>query len=462
MHPVNIWRNIHVWLVSMVFLSMGFHLSGDEVGTFITLNFEVDGRDTRSAALYLPAGYSEKPDTSWPLIVYLHGGGGNGDNQGNAVNRWMKRLPIARAIEESPELFQSLVLMPRCPKGRIWSPMPANPVQSKWRKNLHGVQPIPDAENHITAAIQQAAKSYRVNSQQITISGHSMGGEGSIRYAALHPELIAGVASSAGSAIVVNEDAPILAKMGVWMFQGENDHISTAPLARKMAEAIQSAGGNNKYTEFTDTGHGHAMQVFGDPKVIQWLQSLKLPNLFRPLFNGTSLTGWNGNQEIWTIEDGTIVGNSHPKGMQTNTFLIADGMYSDFILRASFWSEGGGSGIQIRSKPAGEPDEFRVVGYQADIGGRDLGTFYEEKGRGTLALSKFDALKPHLNPDGWNTYQIHAVKGNFKLTVNGITTATYSESSISPPLTGKIALQLQAGAPMKAKFKDVEIFEFNK
>ncbi len=38
-------------------------------------------------------------------------------------------------------------------------------------------------------------------------------------------------------------------------------------------------------------------------------------------------------------------------------------------------------GIQFCSRLLGKPDEFRVIGFQADIGGGDLGTFYEEKGK---------------------------------------------------------------------------------
>ena len=104
-----------------------------------------------------------------------------------------------------------------------------------------------------------------------------MGGEGSTRYAALHADRIAGVAPSAGSAVIVPEDVGALSKMGVWMFQGETDKISTADLARRMAAALEKAGGRSRYTEFKGVGHGFARRVYEDPKVISWLLEQKSP-----------------------------------------------------------------------------------------------------------------------------------------------------------------------------------------
>ena len=49
------------------------------------------------------------------------------------------------------------------------------------------------------------------------------------------------LAPSAGSAIIVPEHAPSLARMGVWMMQGEKDPISTSTLAQQMVAAIQDA-----------------------------------------------------------------------------------------------------------------------------------------------------------------------------------------------------------------------------
>ena len=138
------------------------------------------------------------------------------------------------------------------------------------------MEPAADAEDHITAAIDAVIAGYAVDERRITITGNSMGGEGSIRYAALHADRIAAVAPTAGSAMIVVEDAPVLARMGVWMFQGETDHLSTAVLARRMVAAIRAAGGEPRYTEIEGVGHNIAKSVYSDSKVIEWLLQQEL------------------------------------------------------------------------------------------------------------------------------------------------------------------------------------------
>lgn len=238
-------------------------------GRFENLGFDVGGIQ-RTAALWIPAGY-DRGTGRWPLIVYLHGGGGRGDNQGNALSAWLDRQPLARAIREHPGRFPALVVFPRCPEDKIWAPTPADPIQSEWRLRRHGTQSKPDAEDHVTAVIDTIRNGFRLDDDRVIVSGHSMGGEGSIRYAALHHAAVAAVAPSAGSAIFVPEDAEALAGIGVWMFQGETDPISTAPLARRMVEAIRAAGGEPRYTEYEGVGHATARLAFEDPELIAWM-----------------------------------------------------------------------------------------------------------------------------------------------------------------------------------------------
>ncbi len=197
-------------LAVMLFLPASLCMAEDAPTStgFVNLPFSFDGAQ-RTAALYVPPGYDASK--TWPLIVYLHGGGGGGENKGNAVNAWMSRLPIVRAIRENPERFPALVLMPRCPAGRIWAPIPPDPVQSAWRLKYHGRKPAPDAETHITGAIDAALAAYAVDENRISLTGHSMGGEGTTRYAALHADRFARIAPSAGSAVIVLEDAQALA-----------------------------------------------------------------------------------------------------------------------------------------------------------------------------------------------------------------------------------------------------------
>ena len=103
------------------------------------------------------------------------------------------------------------------------------------------------------------------------------------------------------------------------------------------------------------------------------------------LYDGGDLSGWKGRSDLWSAEDGQIVGRTTAeKPIKGNTFLIwKGGTPDDFELTAQFKIESGNSGIQYRSRVVNEKD-FVVSGYQADIdfGNRFAGILYEEKGRG--------------------------------------------------------------------------------
>src|SRR5438034_3909671 len=110
---------------------------------------------------------------------------------------------------------------------------------------------------------------------------------------------------------------------------------------------------------------------------------------FKPIFDGKSLAGWDGDPGFWSVENGAIVGQtSKEKQPVQNTFLIwRGGSPADFELKLQYKLTGFNSGIQIRSIEL--PDiKWAMKGYQADMDGeqRFTGQIYEERGRGILAM----------------------------------------------------------------------------
>ena len=87
---------------------------------------------------------------------------------------------------------------------------------------------------------------------------------------------------------------------------------------------------------------------------------------FVPIFDGVTLTGWDGDQKFWRVEDGAITGESTAENpCKRNTFLIWRlGELDDFELRLRYRITAGNSGIQYRSVDRGNWD---IGGYQADI-----------------------------------------------------------------------------------------------
>jgi hypothetical protein len=177
---------------------------------------------------------------------------------------------------------------------------------------------------------------------------------------------------------------------------------------------------------------------------------------FVPLFDGKTLAGWKGDERLWKVEDGAIVGTSDGK-LKHNTFLSLDKEFGDFALEASVKLEGGNSGIQFRSK---QHDDFVVSGYQADFddSGMYWGMLYEEKGRGILEQPKPELLKKAgVKKDDWNRYVITAHGDHITLELNGVKTVELVDPDGAK--RGIIALQLHAGPPMTVRVKDLRLKE---
>lgn len=178
------------------------------------------------------------------------------------------------------------------------------------------------------------------------------------------------------------------------------------------------------------------------------------------LFDGKSFKGWEGNMEIFRIEDGAIVGGSMKAALPNNEFLCTTKRYSDFVLRAKFKVTGErvNAGIQFRSERI--PNNHEVIGYQADIGQNYWGALYDESRRKKVLVSPdAAALDKVLKRDDWNEYIIRAEGKRIRLSINGYQTVDYTEADETIKQTGLICLQIHAGPPSEARYKDITIEE---
>ena len=178
------------------------------------------------------------------------------------------------------------------------------------------------------------------------------------------------------------------------------------------------------------------------------------------LFDGKSFAGWNGNLQIFRIESGALVGGSLQNKIVRNEFLCTDKEYSDFVLRAKFKLLGdptkANAGIQFRSKRI--PNDHEVIGYQADMGQNYWGALYDESRRKkVLAQPNLDELKKVLKLNDWNDYEIRAEGNRIRLRINGLQTVDYTEADDSITQTGCICVQIHAGPPSEAWYKDITI-----
>jgi hypothetical protein len=198
---------------------------------------------------------------------------------------------------------------------------------------------------------------------------------------------------------------------------------------------------------------------------------------FVPIFNGTSLDGWDGDPRYWRVEDHEIVGEVTPATLlKQNNFLIwRGGKPANFELKAEFRiSTQGNSGINYRSEEI-PGTKYLLRGYQADIdgGNKYTGQNYEERGRTFLAprgtitylatghkpaiianLGSADELKAFVKNGEWNEYHL-IVRGNVLLHIlNGhVMCEVVDDDTEHRKMSGLIGVQVHVGPPMKIEYR---------
>ncbi len=197
---------------------------------------------------------------------------------------------------------------------------------------------------------------------------------------------------------------------------------------------------------------------------------------FRSLFNGSDLSGWDGNPGLWSVESGSIVGRStSAEQLAYNEFLIwRGGEEADFELRAKVRQTGNNSGVQYRSREHPEVGRWVVGGYQIDIHPihQNNGQLYEERGRRLIGRNGHSVI---IDPSGekwlveelglvetdvtaWNEYVVIARGNQIEHQINGRTVFKLADfQSDQRALVGMIAFQIHRGPPMQVEVSEVRL-----
>ncbi|HEX9782643.1 MAG TPA: DUF1080 domain-containing protein [Opitutaceae bacterium] len=207
---------------------------------------------------------------------------------------------------------------------------------------------------------------------------------------------------------------------------------------------------------------------------------------FKPIFDGKTLEGWEGDPVYWRVENGALTGVVTPETvMSRNSFIIwRGGVVRDFELKLEYRVSGlGNSGVNYRSTEV-EGTPFAMKGYQADIDGgarsnavRHTGQNYEERGRTFLArrgqmvhmasgakpevfgsLGDTALLASFIKEEDWNELHVIA-RGNVLVHIlNGHAMAlVVDDDSANRRLEGLIGVQVHVGPPMKIEYLNIRL-----
>jgi Domain of Unknown Function (DUF1080) len=219
------------------------------------------------------------------------------------------------------------------------------------------------------------------------------------------------------------------------------------------------------------------------------------------IFDGKTLEGWDGNSEVWKVENGEITAESTTARRVGTTYLIwRGGEPADFEWKLEIKADADiHSGVFYRAKvgpPAGRaggsgrasagpafavpPDpKWNVTGYSLDFDyGRDNDGNVQDTGgrtetqivwRGHIvrmeagkrprsigSIGDRDALAAHITPGEWN--QLHIIARGHQLThiVNGqVMAILIDDDATARKTSGVLALQIEQWGTGRIHFRNI-------
>ena len=194
--------------------------------------------------LYTPS----NPVDNMPLIMYLHGG----TNKKSSVESLLTTDGFPKYLYDG-----------------YYGNLRAYVVIPKLTNNYTGWADISD---NLKNLIKSISTNYGIDTNKVSLTGHSMGGTGTYQVQVKLPNTFACIAPMSGSIRNTEENLNALSKTKIWAFVGTNDTIVDPTSTRTIIESLKNKGANVRLTEFDGTDHfGVPSLGYKNSEFINWL-----------------------------------------------------------------------------------------------------------------------------------------------------------------------------------------------
>ena len=219
-------------------------------------------RKTLPYRLLVPQDYD--PKKAYPVIVYLHGAAGRGDDNAEPLN-WGPLLFLEPSLREKHRFF---LLVPQCSRSSAWA-------ESSW-SGLTGPREGEALRLTLELVSDILPREFNIDAKRRYLTGVSMGGHAVWVALVRRPGFFAAAipVCSGGSPKIVNDAA---ARYPVWVFHSDDDHLVPVQQARDLVKTWRQHGGIAKYTEYTGLKHSSWKKAYVEPEMFDWLFQQRLP-----------------------------------------------------------------------------------------------------------------------------------------------------------------------------------------
>ncbi|MDH6356735.1 alpha/beta hydrolase-fold protein [Parabacteroides sp. PF5-9] len=250
----------HLLLLCVCLLVSAQAFAGDKT-SFLKKQFTTaNGYKLNYRVLY-PENYD--PGKKYPVLLFLHGAGERGsDNEAQLVHGGDM---LASHINRSK--YPMIIIAPQCPAEEFWVDY-RRPSDGQAR-----YYPVNPAITKPLAAVKELLDSFiskgKVDTQQIHVTGLSMGGMGTFDLLCRYPNFFA-TASPICGAVNVDRIGRYKGKTAIRIYHGAEDNVVDVKYSQEAYQALKKAGANVRYKEYPGVNHGSWTNAFAEPDYISW------------------------------------------------------------------------------------------------------------------------------------------------------------------------------------------------
>ncbi|HEY2727500.1 MAG TPA: hypothetical protein VGI61_10035, partial [Parafilimonas sp.] len=257
----------------------------------------------------------------YPMIVFFHGLGETGSIYDNEYQLYHGGEGFSDAVDNGT--FDGYVL---CMQS-----------QGFWGTGQY---------QFISEIIDYMIANNKLDPFHVVANGLSAGGQGTWEMLMAYPNYLSAALPMSEVSIGYNDTSVVneVKFTPMWYFQGGLDGAPAPSTAQQVRDAILNAGGNYKYTEYADLGHGTWDRAWSEPDFYPFILRSYSSNPW-PLYGRTQfctldsvnltlglVRGFDGYQ--WR-KDGTVIDTA-----TSNTlFVTQPGTYDARVLKGSTWSD---------------------------------------------------------------------------------------------------------------------------
>lgn len=178
-------------------------------------------------------------DEAVPLMIFLHGAGERGDSLD------LLKIHGPFKLIENGQDFEGIIIAPQCPKNKEWQ------------------------VNRLEILLTETLEQYNIDENRIYLTGLSMGGYGTFRWAIDHPEHFAAIAPICGWGDPCRVDR--IRKIPTWIFHGELDRVVPVDKSLLMVDALLEQKADPRLTIYPEAYHDSWTETYENQEFWTWL-----------------------------------------------------------------------------------------------------------------------------------------------------------------------------------------------